>query len=99
MGKKKHIKKFKDHDGSNIKNMKNVIQTIHYIDMSDCDVVDGEGEDIFKPLYDSYNHNNGYAFRYEVWPIDSDEGYPKINEYLLTHGCKVGETVIIHSNW
>lgn len=47
---------------------------------------------------DENPHNNGYCHR---WIITEPEksAYPEIENYLLSNGLKIGDTVIVHSFW
>ena len=52
-------------------------------------------------FYDSHPHNNGWAQFFEVTdPKDNHlYCYPLINDYLISQGAVIGESVLLHSDW
>ncbi len=83
-----------------IKKFNEVLETsklkkVWYIDLYDLRMASDEEVEEWT---NDYPHSNGYAYRWEV--IDpNDSAYPKIDQYFLDNGLKMGDEVIVHSEW
>lgn len=82
------IKKFNESTTSKLKK-------VWYIDLYDLGEASDEEVDEW---INEHPHSNGYAYRWIV--IDpNDSAYPKIDQYFLDNGLKIGDEIIVHSEW
>jgi aminoglycoside N3'-acetyltransferase len=83
------IKKFNESTTSKL-------EKVWYIDL--YDLREASDEEVEEWTND-HPHSNGYAARWEVMDPKDDAAYPKIEQYFLDNGLKVGDIVIVHSEW
>ena len=82
------IRKFNESTTSKLKK-------VWYIDLYDLGEASEEEVDEWT---NDHPHSNGYAYRWIViYPNDS--AYPKIDQYFLDNGLKIGDEIIVHSEW
>ena len=75
---------------------KSKLEKVWYIDLYDLREASNE------EVEDFINHhppNSGYATWWEVLGPNNDAAYPKIEQYFLDNGLKVGDKVLVHSEW
>lgn len=83
------IKKFNE-------SVESKIRQVLYIDL--YDLRQASNEEV-EDWIDHHPHNSGYAFWWEVLDPNDDAAYPKIEQYFLDNGLKVGDKVLVHSEW
>mgnify|MGYP003478435981 FL=1 len=83
------IKKFNE-------NITSKLDKVWYIPVNDLRKASNEE---VEEWMDNHPHNNGYAFWWEILDPNDDAAYPKIEQYFLDNGLKVGDAVLVHSEW
>lgn len=83
------IKKFNESTTSKL-------EKVWYIDLYDLREASNEEVEDF---INHHPHNSGYATWWEVLVPNNDAAYPKIDQYFLDNGLKVGDKVLVHSEW
>ena len=87
------IKKFNENTTSKL-------EKVWYIDV--YDLREASDEEVENWTNDN-PHSNGYAVRWQVLdPNDvgyKKSSYPKIEQFFLDNGLKVGDIVMVHSSW
>lgn len=71
------------------------IRQVLYIDL--YDLREASNEEVENWINDN-PHNSGFA---KWWVVldPNDAAYPKIEQYFLDNGLKVGDKVLVHSEW
>ena len=75
---------------------KSKLEKVWYIDLYDLREASNEEVEDF---INHHPHNSGYATWWEVLGPNNDAAYPKIEQYFLDNGLKVGDKVLVHSEW
>lgn len=83
------IKKFNESTTSKL-------EKVWYIDLYDLREASNEEVEDF---INAHPHNSGYATWWEILDPNDDAAYPKIEQYFLDNGLKVGDKVLVHSEW
>ena len=85
------IKKFNESTTSKIRQ-------VFYIDLYDLRDTTTLREEV-QDWIDNHPHNNGYAAWWVVMDPNDDAAYPKVEQYFLDNGLKVGDAGLVHSEW
>jgi hypothetical protein len=77
-----------------------MVTKANYILLGDLRDIDGLNDDVEEFVHNN-DHNNGWAYTWYIYDpkLNHEYSYNAINDYFISLGLEIGDTVIIHSKW